>query len=157
MTAALVALSPARGMIAPACAALGVSRATVLRRRARLARPPSPPAPRQKPARALSPAQQHDVRQSDVLAFPLNPALAAGVGAIDLCSALSSQPPALLVLETGQEGSGRRLANAAGAQGARADYRRVDEAKVWMREPYEAVAPLATMAMLVSWMEEVAL
>ena len=73
---------------------------------------------------ALSPAQQHDVRQSDVLAFPLNPALAAGVGAIDLCSALSSQPPALLVLETGQEGSGRRLANAAGAQGARADYRR---------------------------------
>ena len=61
MTEALVALSPARGMIAPACAALGVSRATVLRRRARLARPPSPPAPRQKPARALSAAQQQAV------------------------------------------------------------------------------------------------
>ena len=58
MTDALVALCPAAGITAAACAALGVSRATVQRRRACLVRPPATPAPRQKPARALSAAQQ---------------------------------------------------------------------------------------------------
>ena len=62
MTEALVALSPDGGITtAAACAALGLSRATVQRRRARLAKPPSSPAPRQKPARALSTEQQQAV------------------------------------------------------------------------------------------------
>ena len=62
MTEALVALSPDGGITtAAACAALGLSRATVQRRRARLAKPPSSPAPRQKPARALRTEQQQAV------------------------------------------------------------------------------------------------
>ena len=62
MTEALVALSPTGDITtADACAALDISRATVQRRRARLAKPPSPPALRQKPARALSAEQQQVV------------------------------------------------------------------------------------------------
>ena len=41
LTDAVVALAPASGMTAAACAALGVSRASVQRRRARLAAPPA--------------------------------------------------------------------------------------------------------------------
>ena len=58
---AIVALPPASGMTKAACTALGVSRATVQRRRARLAAPPALPRPRPKPARALTAAQQQAV------------------------------------------------------------------------------------------------
>ena len=58
---AVVALPPASGMTKAACTALGVSRATVQRRRARLAAPPALPRPRPKPARALTAAQQQAV------------------------------------------------------------------------------------------------
>ena len=46
---AVLALPPAAGITAAACTALGLSRASVHRRRARLTRPPAEPAPR--PAR----------------------------------------------------------------------------------------------------------
>ena len=47
--------------MAAACAALGVSRASVQRHRARLAAPPAALRPRPRPARALSAAQQQAV------------------------------------------------------------------------------------------------
>lgn len=46
---AVIALPPASGATAAACAALGLSRASVQRRRARLTRPPAEPAPRPAP------------------------------------------------------------------------------------------------------------
>ena len=55
-------------MTAAACAALGVSRATVQRRRAGLAAPPAIPRPRPRPARALSAPQRQEVL--DVLHAP---------------------------------------------------------------------------------------
>ena len=61
MTEAVVALAPASGMTKAACAALGVSRASVQRRRARLAAPPAAARPRPKPARALTVPQQKAV------------------------------------------------------------------------------------------------
>ena len=61
MTEAVVALEPASGMTKVACATLGVSRASVQRRRARLAAPPAVPRPRPKPARALTVPQQQVV------------------------------------------------------------------------------------------------
>ena len=48
-------------MTAAACAALGVSRASVQRRRARLVVPPALPRPRPRPARALTAPQQQVV------------------------------------------------------------------------------------------------
>jgi putative transposase len=48
-------------MTAAACAALGVSRANVQRRRARLVAPPALPRPRPRPARALTAPQQQVV------------------------------------------------------------------------------------------------
>ena len=56
-----MALAPACGMTKAACAALGVSRASVQRRRARLAAPSAIPRPRPKPARALTAPQQQIV------------------------------------------------------------------------------------------------
>jgi putative transposase len=56
-----VALLPDSGMTAAVCAALDVSRATVLRRRACLAAPPAAPRPRPSPARALTDIQQQVV------------------------------------------------------------------------------------------------
>jgi putative transposase len=61
MTDAVVALAPASGLTQAACAALGVSRASVQRRRARLAAPPPIPRPRPTPARALTAPQQQEV------------------------------------------------------------------------------------------------
>ena len=61
MTEAVVALAPASGLTAAACAALGVSRASVQRRRARLTAPPAIIPPRPRPARALSVPQQQTV------------------------------------------------------------------------------------------------
>ena len=62
MIDAVVALDRASGITAAAaCAALGVARATVQRRRARLSAPPAISRPRPPPARALSAAQQQVV------------------------------------------------------------------------------------------------
>ncbi len=61
LTEAVVALAPSGRMTAAACAALGVSRATVQRRRARLAAPVAIFCPRPKPARALTVPQQQVV------------------------------------------------------------------------------------------------
>jgi hypothetical protein len=58
LTNAVVALKPVSGMTAAVCAAVGVSRATVERRRSRLAAPHSIVRPRQASARALT-APQH--------------------------------------------------------------------------------------------------
>jgi putative transposase len=61
LTDAVVALAPASGMTAAACIALGVSRASVQRRRARLGAPPAIPRQRPRSARALTAPQQQIV------------------------------------------------------------------------------------------------
>ena len=61
MTNALAALTPASGITKAACAALGISRASVQRRRASQMHPPLPPRPRPRPQRALSIPQQQTV------------------------------------------------------------------------------------------------
>jgi putative transposase len=58
LTEAVVALVPASGMTAATCLALGVSRASVQRRRARLIVPAAIPGPRPKSARALTVSQR---------------------------------------------------------------------------------------------------
>ena len=61
LTDAVAGLAPDSGLMAAACAALGVSRASVQRRRTRLAAPAALLRPRSRPARALSKAQQQVV------------------------------------------------------------------------------------------------
>jgi putative transposase len=61
LTEAVVALAPVSGTTAAICAAVGVSRATVERRRSRLATPLVPCRPRPAPARALTAPQQQAV------------------------------------------------------------------------------------------------
>jgi hypothetical protein len=51
---ALADLTPDSGVIATACDALNVARASFYRRQARRRNPPSPQRPRPKPARSLS-------------------------------------------------------------------------------------------------------
>jgi putative transposase len=69
LTDAAAAIAPASGIsIVAACAALGVSRASVMRRRARLARPLAIARPRPTPARALTAEQRKEVL--DVLHAP---------------------------------------------------------------------------------------
>jgi hypothetical protein len=59
--AAVVALVPGYGLIAAACDALGVSRASVYRRRSRLVHPPAAPRARPRPSRALATAERQTV------------------------------------------------------------------------------------------------
>jgi putative transposase len=61
LTQAVAAMPPVNGMTAGICAALGVSRATVERQRARLKTLPPVARPRPAPARALTGAQRQDV------------------------------------------------------------------------------------------------
>ena len=61
MTEAVVTLAPASGILAPLCAALGVSRATVHRLRAGKGTSVAIPRPRPKPARALNETQRQQV------------------------------------------------------------------------------------------------
>ena len=58
---AVLALPPAAGITAAGGTALGLSRATVQRRRARLTRPPAEPAPRPSPPRALTAEERQAV------------------------------------------------------------------------------------------------
>ncbi len=58
---AVAALAPEPGVIAAACAALGLPRASFHRRRAALARPPVVVRPRPKPARALAAGERQHV------------------------------------------------------------------------------------------------
>ena len=58
---AVVALAPASGLTAGACTALNVSRASVYRRRADLARPPAVRRPRSSPRRALATVERQAV------------------------------------------------------------------------------------------------
>jgi putative transposase len=58
---AVVALDPGGGLTAPACAALGVARASVHRHRARRDRPPVAPQPRPRPPRALAAEERHTI------------------------------------------------------------------------------------------------
>ena len=68
MMDAVVALAPASGLTARTCAALNVSRASVYRRRADLARPPAEHRARPSPRRALSAVERRAVL--DVLHSP---------------------------------------------------------------------------------------
>jgi putative transposase len=61
MINAIAALAPVDGITKAACLALGLSRATVQRRRAIQAKPPMPRRPRPRPPRALSAMQQQTV------------------------------------------------------------------------------------------------
>ena len=61
MTDAVAALAPAPGMTAAICASLGVSRATVLRKRARLSAPLAIARPRPRSVRALNDPQRQKV------------------------------------------------------------------------------------------------
>ena len=61
LTEAVVALAPAGGMTAAVCAALGISRASVQRKRARLTAPPAVARLRPRPARSLSVPQRQVV------------------------------------------------------------------------------------------------
>jgi putative transposase len=61
LTDAVVALAPAAGMTAAVCAALGISRASVQRKRARLTAPPAVARLRPRPARSLSVPQRQVV------------------------------------------------------------------------------------------------
>jgi len=61
MMDAVLALEPSSRLTAAACDALGLSRAGVYRRRARLARPPSAARPRPRPPRALDEAERQTV------------------------------------------------------------------------------------------------
>jgi transposase InsO family protein len=61
MMDAVVALAPASGLTAGACTALNVSRASVYRRRADLARPPAVRRPRSSPRRALATVERQAV------------------------------------------------------------------------------------------------
>lgn len=61
MTDAVAALAPAVGMNAAICASLGVSRATVARKRARLSTPPAIARPRPRPVRGLNDRQRQQV------------------------------------------------------------------------------------------------
>ena len=58
---AVAATAPEAGVIAAACAAVGLSRATFHRRRAATKRPPAPTRPRPKPARTLAAAERQEV------------------------------------------------------------------------------------------------
>jgi pimeloyl-ACP methyl ester carboxylesterase len=105
---------------------------------------------------ALDPERQHDIYFSDVLAYPLTDALCADITAVDLCQRVPRGVRRMLVLETGAGNGGRRLVDLARVQGANADYRRLDEARVWAREPYQAIVPRECMAALLAWVEEAA-
>ena len=68
MTEAVVAIPPKSGMTSAVCAATGVSRATVHRKRVRLSAPPVAARARPRPPRALNDPQRQQVL--DLLSTP---------------------------------------------------------------------------------------
>ena len=101
---------------------------------------------------ALDVTSQRDIKNPDVLCYPLTPGMTSELQQIDLCALTYVFPPALFVLETEREASGRRFADRASTRVPRVDYRCSEEAKIWLREPYEAIVPRNSMEALVSWL-----
>jgi len=84
---AVVALAPARGLNAAACAALGISRASVHRHRARGRRPCATARRRPKPKRALTCEQRlavRDLLRGDTTELPSGEAVAHLIGVAPL-------------------------------------------------------------------------
>lgn len=104
---------------------------------------------------ALDPVQQRDVDYADVLGYPLTMEMVSQLNEIDLFSIARLPVPKLLILETSGEGNGHRLADRAKASGSHVEYQEIDEARVWVREPYESIVPQKAISMLVSWLSEV--
>lgn len=88
----------------------------------------------------------------DVLSFPMTPALADSLLKIDLQSAVARPLPPMLLLETGTDMQGGLARRARGA-GTRIEHCVLDEARIWLREPYEAVVPHRTLNGILDWME----
>ena len=85
MMTELIAIKPNSGIIAPACDALGLSRATLHRRCAAAVRPLAVPRPRPTPARALTPPERK--RVIDLLREPQYVDLAPA----EICATLLDQ------------------------------------------------------------------
>ena len=100
---------------------------------------------------ALDMTRQRDMNMPDVLCYALTSGMMSELQQVDLFALPLVRVPAMFVLEAEPEGSGRRFANRVGALGASAEYRCSDEAKIWLREPYEAIVPRNNMEALVSW------
>jgi pimeloyl-ACP methyl ester carboxylesterase len=100
---------------------------------------------------ALATIRQRDIAYQDVLSYPLTPHLASEILQLDLCTLASPGMPAMLVLESEREGSGRRFVDQARSLGGRVDFQCIDEARIWLREPYEAIVPRNSMNALVPW------
>jgi len=103
---------------------------------------------------ALDPARQRDIEHPDVLSYPLTPRLMEDIGKLDLRMVQLRGVDWLLVVETETQRNGCCLIDRATAFGARAEYRFIDDARIWVREPYEAIVPQKSLSALVSWVSE---
>jgi hypothetical protein len=101
----------------------------------------------------FDPARLREVPMPDVLSFPMTSAMAESLLAINLQALAGQTMPATLLLETAREAHDD-FARSARKAGTAIEVRSLDEARIWLREPYEAVVPHQTLNGIVDWMAE---
>lgn len=97
----------------------------------------------------------------DVLGYPLSAALLEDLEALDLGAVRSGAPKQVLVVENGELDRAPGGPAVTGLRrfvetlGRRAEHRRISEARIWLREPYEAIVPQETLRSIVGWISDV--
>jgi hypothetical protein len=99
--------------------------------------------------------QQRDIEKPDTLSYCMTVEMAQALKKLNLQDTNDLPVNGLLLMETGDEASCRRLASQIDNTTTRVDYQNLEEARVWQREPYESIVPQQTIERLLAWLSEV--
>jgi pimeloyl-ACP methyl ester carboxylesterase len=100
----------------------------------------------------LDASRLREIPRPDVLSFLLTPTAEKILREIDLAGQANLLLPPTLLLQTGDDTKGRAAQLC--RSNAAIEYRRLEDANIWLREPYEAVVPHQVLNAILEWTVE---
>lgn len=108
------------------------------------------PFPRRKP-----PPYKYGDDGYDIVGYPITLEMVKDLEQLDLLAVRPLLNKRIFVVETGEETGNSNLNEFLEKMGNGVHYRHIPEARIWLKEPYEAIVPQQTLQSLVAWISEV--
>lgn len=105
--------------------------------------------------REKNPPYKYSKDRYDVLGYPLTLDMIKDLEQIDLLALKTMSRDRVLVLETSEETGSGNLNEFLKKMGDGVQYRHISEARIWLKEPYEAIVPQQTLQSVVTWISQV--
>jgi pimeloyl-ACP methyl ester carboxylesterase len=105
--------------------------------------------------REKKPPYRHDEDKYDVIGYPLTLEMIKDLEQLDLLRIRPLSKKRIFVVETGEESGNGKLNEFLKKIGYSVHYRHTPEARIWLKEPYEAIVPQQTLQTLIAWISEV--